>query len=113
MDYRKAIEKLAKDASDLESTVIADALNAGDAGNYLEDVLKHGCQSGSVPHLIYYRDTKQFFVDHCDEIDELRVELEESLGEPLKIGTPSYNWLAWFGYEETARKIAEKIGLEV
>lgn len=112
MDYTKKLKGLLKEATELEKEVIEDALNAEEAKSYLQDVLRHGCQSGMVSGLIYYHDTKLFYIKHIDEIDELRGELEDSIGEPLKIGFPSYNWLAWFGYAETARKIADKIGLE-
>lgn len=113
MDYTKKLKALLKTASDLDKEVIQDAIDAEDAKSYLEDVLQHGCQSGIVSGLIYYKDTDAFFRKHMDEIEQLRLDMEESIGEPLKIGTPLYNWLAWFGYEETANKIANQIGLDI
>lgn len=80
--------------------------------SYISDVLQHGCVSGIVSDLIYYTDTKDFYISHMDEIEELKNEVEDSLGEPLGIGTPMFNWLAWFAYEETTRKIADELGLE-
>jgi hypothetical protein len=46
-----------------------------------------------------------------DEIAELRSELEDSLGQPLQIKGDLKNWFAWFGFEETAYRMVEEIGL--
>lgn len=105
------------DKDSIKYAVLSDALehedaqpdSTGEAISYLEDVCNHGCVSGTVSQLIYYADTKKFFIEHIDEIDEMRSEMEDECGEPLKIGTPLYNWLAWFAYEETARKILQEV----
>lgn len=111
---KEKIEQLIKESeNDLELYVLEDLKDQDDPEGYLKDLLSHGCQSGMVSGLIYYTDTKAFYIKYIDEIEELKEEMEDSLGEPLKIGTPMYNWLAWFGYEETARKIADKLGLEI
>lgn len=92
---------------------VLDAGNDEEITSYIRGVLENGCVSGYVSSLCYYNDTKEFFTFHMEEIDELRGEHEESTGAPLKIGTPMYNWLAWFAYEETLRKIArEDLGLD-
>ena len=109
----KLMALLKKSSNELEKYVLRDLLESDEPEGYLKDVLNFGCVSGMVNQLIYYDDTKKFFIKYIDEIDELRDDLEESLGQPLKIKSPLYNWLAWFGYEETLRKIAEKLGLEV
>ena len=104
---------LLESENDLEKYVINDLLDEEDTEQYLKDVLTHGCQSGTVNSLIYYNQTKDFFIKYIEEIDELREEMEENTGQPLEIGTPLYNWLAWFGYEETARKVADKLQIEI
>lgn len=109
----KLVQMLTKSTSDLERAVLTDVLDEEEPTTYLTDLLTHGAQSGAVPALIYYADTRRFYAEHADEIDELRQEMEENTGEPLRIGYPTYNWLAWYGYEETARKIAEAIGIEL
>ena len=112
--YRKELNTLLKESdNDLEKAVIEDILDSEEPEIYLKDLLQHGCASGMVSGLIYYHDTKAFYMKYIEEIDELREEMEDSLGEPLKIGYPSYNWLAWFGYEEMARKVAEKLNIEI
>ena len=111
---KKQLKEMSKNTnSRLKKEVLRDMLNEDEPILYLKDLLNHGCQSGMVGKLIYYTDTKKFYLKHIDEIDELKNDLEESLGEPLKIGYPLYNWLALFGYEEMARKIADELGLEI
>ena len=114
MKYQKKLETIRdNEPKTIRAEVAMDMLESEDGEMYLRDLLQHGCQSGMVSDLIYYHDTKAFFVEYMDEIEELKDEMEESIGEPLKIESPMYNWLAWFGYEETARKIADELGVEV
>jgi len=111
---KKQLKELLENSSNkLEKEVIQDLLDDEEPKAYLKDLLNHGCVSGMVSNLIYYKDTEAFYIKFIDEIDELREEYEEMLGEPLKIGYPLYNWLAWFSYEETARRIAEKLNIEI
>ena len=84
------------------------------------DVLYHGCQSGAVGHLIYYADTVKYYEDHKDEINEMLYEVMSECGmydlrelfgdkwdneDPLVLDTYNKNLLAWFGFEETLRKV--------
>lgn len=71
----------------------------------MDDLLKAGCASGMVGHLIYYWDSKRFYIQYMDEIHELMDNLEDSLGEPLKAEGKRAHWYACFGFEEMARKI--------
>jgi hypothetical protein len=93
----------------------------------LKDLNYGGCQSGIVSHLIYYRDTVKFFQTHRREISELLAEMVESTGQqpaelfgdkweksdPLGQEDFNRNLLAWFGFEETARKLADRAGVEI
>ena len=73
--------------------------------SFFKDLLKHGCISGMVPSLVYYCDTEAFFDKHYEEIITLKTEFEEATGVPMKIPHQVKNYLAWFGFEETARKL--------
>ena len=81
----------------------------------VEEVLQHGCVSGMVPSLIYYYQTEAFFDKHKYAINDLAHELSEDLyGNPFEIyhnlnGECSKNNMAWFGFEEMTRMIAEEI----
>lgn len=107
----------------------------GRAADYADDgvvgVLRdvaHGCATEVVGELVYYTDTVPFYEKHQEEIDALLYELCESTGEspsalfarsswdehdPLARGETNKNLLAWFGFEETARILAERNGIEV
>lgn len=80
---------------------------------FFSDLFCNGCQSGMIASLIYYQDTKEFFNQYEEEIEELKKEFEASTGETLKINGKISNFLAWFGFEEMARIISYKIGLEL
>lgn len=110
---KKALKARLNTCNDIEKYVIGDILEQDNPIQYIKDVLSHGCISGMVSGLIYYNDTQKFYIDYIDDIEELKEEMEDNLGEPLKIGTPVYNWLAWFGYEETMRKIADRLNIEL
>jgi len=74
--------------------------------NFFENLLyRSGCSHGMVPSLIYYRDTEAFFDHHYHEIMELKIEFEEMTGEPMNIPHQVKNYLAWFAFEETARRL--------
>ena len=90
--------------------------------------LSHGCSSGIVGHLIYYKDTVAFYRKHRAEIDALLTELINDTGSGSPSGLFGKNWdnddffareeanqnlLAWFGFEETARLLCVRAGIEV
>lgn len=96
----------------------------GPAGAY-KDLMHGGCAAGTVGELIYYSDTVPFYEQHRDEIGRLAAELAESVGEPIHKILSAFdesdpfattdgnkNLLAWFGFEEAARRVAEHAGLE-
>jgi hypothetical protein len=100
------------------------------AASILEDLLRGGCQSGMVGGLIYYKDTLTFYRRHRAEINKLLSAMLAETGEkgpaglfggevgwdsedPLALDTTNQNLLAWFGFEETARALAGRAGIEV
>ena len=92
----------------LEKEVAIEALDHENQENtirFFEDLLQHGCVSGMVSSLIYYRDTEIFFDQYYEDIIWLKTEYEEAIGQPMKIPHQIKNHLAWFAFEETARKI--------
>ncbi len=113
MKLTTKLNKALKDSdNELEKYVINDVLEAGSDEEiecYIKDVLRGGCQSGTVSGLIYHYDTKAFYIKYIDEIDELYQTTCEETGETLAIGTPMYNWLAWFGFEQTLFNLANSL----
>ena len=98
-----------------------------DIEDYINDVLQHGCISGMVSGLIYYSETIAFFKKHREDINALLSELISDIGEPVDVlfgdkwdgedplafDTNNQNLLAWFGFEETVRQLADRAGIEV
>lgn len=91
------------------------------------DLLYGGCQSGIVGHLICYHDTLKFYKTHKKDIHVLLKDMldltglspHELFGEKWDTEDPSadeqsnQNLLAWFGFEESARNLMEREGVEV
>lgn len=96
-----------------------------DAKGVYEDLMHGGCASGYVSDLIYYEDTRAFFKKYKKEISVLLKEAVENCGsvdlvfgdkwdkeDPLAIEDQNQNLLAWFGFEETARVLFYRAGIE-
>jgi hypothetical protein len=96
------------------------------AEGVLKDLFSGGFKSSMVTNLTYYRDTLLFFKKHLHEINALLANLMDLTGEtphelfpdwqmedPLALDTSNQNLLAWFGFEETARNLANMNGIEV
>lgn len=94
-----------------------------DKKNIVTDVLEHGCQSGIVGSLIYYDDTTAYYEANKNAINGLLYETMDECGiyapsqlfgdkwdeeDPLAIDVLNQNLLAWFGFEETMRKVARE-----
>ncbi len=101
-----------KSESDLYKAVAEDILDNDSPADYIHDVLTHGCQSGVVSMLVYYNDTHSFYKKYADEIMELFQTLEDDCGH-IEVKGDGLNFLAWLGYEETARRIANDLGIEI
>jgi hypothetical protein len=102
---------------------------AQDAYGVFHDLFQGGCASGMVGELIYYTDTIPFFKRHKKEILTLAREQASDYGysvgqvleglngwdkdDPLAEDTQNQNLLAWYGFEETARALANRAGIEI
>ena len=111
-DLKKRLQQiLNNDPHSIKAHVIQEALEYGDIKTFFFDLQKNGCTSGMISPLIYYNDTHHFFEDHYDEIEQLREQTEDMLGEPIQIKGDLKNTLAWFAFEETAYQLAIELGL--
>lgn len=94
----------------------------GSVSSVYRDLQSGGCASGMVGHLIWYTDTVRFYRAHSREIDSMLSELCDDCGEtparlfarsgwddtdPLARDATNQNLLAWFGFEEVARRLVE------
>ena len=121
------IRQIKKDGTPLQKRVcnyvIDEWSNYDDKKNIFTDILHYGCQSGMVGFLIWYSDTVRFYKQYKSEIDEMLYQLMYETGiyslpelfgdkwdkeDPLGNSDFNMNLLAWFGFEETLRKIGYK-----
>jgi hypothetical protein len=112
----KLQEILENNPNTLKAEVIEEALyydTDEEMKTFFQDLLNHGCVSGMIGKLIYYTDTHKFYDKHYYEIEELRFEYQESIGESLRLDHDLKNTLAWFGFEETAYRLASELEIEV
>lgn len=99
----------------------------GNLEEFLNDLFHGGCQSGLISELIYYKDTTSFYQRHKKEIGRLLADTLEETGfkspselfgdkwnteDPLAQEDMNQNLLTWFAFEETARKLAYRIGYQ-
>lgn len=70
--------------------------------------LQHGCQSGMIGMLIYNYDCKRIYIEHLDDMEEFKNELEDELGEGIrnKDGIHHYTFMCWLCYEELGFRVA-------
>ncbi len=70
------------------------------------DLNQGGCLSGTIPSLITYADTHEFFNQYYDEIEAMREAFEDNTGEPLQIGpvTEFYRFTKCGNYLEQHRQ---------
>lgn len=96
--YSEKLENLYGE-SELKDSVIDIILN--NIENYevekgfLEDVMNYGCISGTVPELIYFNETKCFFIKHMEEIFDIYNQLKNNLSPDFEVNANNLSWLAF------------------
>lgn len=70
--------------------------------SYLEDLQNGGCMSGMISEFIYHVDCKKFYIEHLEDLENIREELEDSIGEAVKNRhrLPHYTFMCWLCFEE-------------
>lgn len=122
MNVRRKLKNMLGD-NELKDYVINYFLQEDNIKQSMEDLQKHGCQSGIVSSLIYYSDTENFYNKYKEEISSLANEIIESTGynslfdlipnlnkeDQLMLESHNKNILAWFGFEETTNKLYDDL----
>ena len=82
-----------------------------DAQGFFKDLAYGGCISGMIGMFIYHSDCKKFYVEHIDDMENFKSELEEELGEPIQNRNhqPHYTFMCWLCYEEFARYLSDTL----
>lgn len=77
--------------------------------NGVEEISTHGCVSGVLSDFVYYSDTKEFYTKHIDDIEDFIYDLEDDLGESIRLDHPRYNSAVWLVTEESARLASDSL----
>ena len=75
----------------------------------VEEISTHGCASGVLSDFVYYSDTKEFYTKHLDDIEDFIYDLEDDLGESIRLDHPRYNSAVWLVTEESARLVSDSL----
>lgn len=112
---RPQLIEMSTKSTGIRLAVINSILDQGDTDseliNYIDNVLLHGCASGIVTDLIYYKDTKEFFKQYCEEIFELLEDVRGEFGDYPRFEELNCNNLAWWSYEWVLDDIAQKLDI--
>lgn len=70
--------------------------------SFFEDMQKGGCQSGMIGKFIYHADCKAFYIENIDDLEDIKSELDDSIGEPIqnRQNLPHYTFMCWLCFEE-------------
>jgi hypothetical protein len=109
--YLKAI--IENESGTIRAFVCKEALDHDNAESFFRDLARHGCVSGMVNSLIYYKQTFQFFDEYYDEIEIVRIDHLGETGEPLRIDGDLKNGLVWFAFEQTAFEISSELEMDL
>jgi hypothetical protein len=112
---QKLQEIIKNNPNTIKACVAQEALEHSydDIKNFFSDLQQHGCISGMISSLVYYKDTEEFFHKHYEEIIDLKTEFEEATGESLKIPHQVANYLSWFSFEYEGQKLTKELGFEI
>ena len=94
-----------------EALIFSEDVNDNEVVFFFEGLLKHGCVSGWINSLCFYSQTHKFYDEYYDEIEDLRYNYENSMGQPITIKGDLKNFMAWFAFEETAYQLANELGI--
>lgn len=99
------------DYTDLANAVIniIEEESEGEPAEFMNDVYKHGCVSGTVNALIFYYQTEEFFKEHMEDIFRLYNELRDEYGEcPISAQYDvNSNSLSWLAFEQVNKLLLE------
>lgn len=79
--------------------------------SFFEDLQHGGCISGLIGEFVYHADCKAFYINHIDDLEEYKTDLEDSTGEAIKNrhSLPHYTFVVWLAFEEYCYNIYNNI----
>lgn len=110
----KAIEKLLNSVNlenysfnqEFNNIILNHAINYdGNAKNKLKSFFKDlqhgGCISGLIGEFVYHSDCKEFYINHIEDLEDFKMELDNQMGEPIKNRDKivHYTFIVWLVFE--------------
>lgn len=79
--------------------------------SFFNDLMQSGCISGIISDFVYNTDCKNFYVEHLDDLEDFKSELESRIGEPIKnrYSLPHYVFMCHLCFEEYAYNLENEI----
>ena len=79
--------------------------------NFFEDLQQGGCLSGLINEFIYNKDCKDFYIKHIDDMEFMREDIEDNIGEAIKNRhkLPHYVFMCHLCFEEYTYRIYNEI----
>ena len=79
--------------------------------NFFEDLQQGGCLSGLISEFIYNKDCKDFYIKHIDDMEWMKEDLEDSIGESIKNRhkLPHYVFMCHLCFEEYTYRMYNEI----
>lgn len=70
--------------------------------SFFNDMQKGGCQSGMIGEFIYHSDCKVFYIKYIDDLEQMKEDLEEQLGDHIENRQKivHYTFMCWLCFEE-------------
>ena len=95
----------------------------GDILGVMDDIQKHGMESGIISGQIYYKDTNRFYLRHRDAINNMLAYMMDDIGttnpgevfkawddsDPLALDVYNRNTLSWFAFEEVVNELLRAV----
>ena len=97
--------------NDFKQIVLNQIKNYDNPVSFFEDLQQGGCLSGLISEFIYNTDCKTFYIEHIDDMEEMRTELEDSIGEAIKNrhNLPHYVFMCHLCFEEYCCRMYNQI----
>jgi len=81
--------------------------------NFFEDLQQGGCMSGLISEFVYNSDCKDFYIQNIDDLEWMRQDLENEIGEQIKNrhDLPHYVFVCHLCFEEYCNRIFNELEL--
>ena len=113
-ELKKELQAIAEQRENsIEKAVAIEVLDCDNIQAFFTDLFQFGCVSGMIGSLVWWTDTHAFFDTHYDEIEDIRKDFEEETGLHIPIKYDLKNSYAWFAFQETAWRMANRFEIEV